>query len=290
MGEAEKAASMTQDAWNIERAKNWHLFLPPARPSPGEVVQYEQAVLSFSSNDPQPLRWGLFGATPEIRSLAGKYNRELLCIDKDKGVFATLRSLVNPQYTEKFICSDWVTVKHINPIDVFFADGSLNMLPPEKHEIFLKKIHDWLTPRGWLLIRIHLAGTSRFTSPQEVFSWYRKSKSKEPVFTATRTDLDMLWLEPETLKLNFVEFHKKIKLLYDAHLITPEEFEGYNKLLQFNKIDLFYTTNNRFETLVSSLFHIESIRTGEDYTRCQNHPLYILRKKTYEKKDCHPFS
>ena len=281
---------MAQGAWNIERAKNWHLFLPPARPSPGEVVQYEQAVLSFSFNDSQLLRWGLLGATPEIRSLAAKYHREILCIDKDNGVFETLRSLVNPRYPEKFICSDWLAVEDITPVDVFFADGSLNMLPPEKHEVLLRKIYNWLTPRGWLLIRVHLAGPSRFTSPQEVFAWHRKNKTGEPVFTATRTDLDMLWLEPETLKLNFVEFHKKIKMLYDEKLITQEEFEGYNKLLQFNRIDLFYTTRERFEDLVSGLFHIESIRSGEDYTGCQYHPLYILRKKIYEKKDRHPFS
>lgn len=109
---------MSQDAWNIERAKNWHLFLPPARPSPAEVVQYEQAVLFFSAHE---LSWGLFGATPEIRSLAAKYQREILCIDKDKGVFETLRSLVNPQYQEKFICSDWLAVEDINPIDIFFC-------------------------------------------------------------------------------------------------------------------------------------------------------------------------
>jgi hypothetical protein len=242
------------------------------------VVQYEQAVLSYV-NGFKNLSWGLLGSTPELRSLAAKYHREILCIDKDRGVFETLRSLVNPRYPEKFICSDWLAVEDINPVDIFFADGSMNMLPPANHKVLLKKIHDWLTPQGWLFIRIHLTGTSRFTSPQEVFAWHRKNKIKEPVFTATRTDLDMLWLEPETLKLSFVEFHKNIKTLYDKKLITRDEFEGYNKLLQFNKIDLFYTTRERFEDLVSGLFHIESVRSGEDYTGCQNHPLYILRKK-----------
>jgi hypothetical protein len=271
---------MAQDAWNIERARNWHLFLPPARPSPREVVQYEQAVLSFSLNDSQLLSWGLLGSTPEIRSLAAKYQREILCIDRDRGVFETLRGMVNPQYPEKFICSHWLAVEDITPpIDIFFADGSLNMLPSEEHEVFFRKIYHWLTPRGWLLIRVHLAVPSRFTSPQEIFARYRKSKTKEPVFTATRTDLDMLWLEPETLKINFVEFHKKIKMLYEEKLIFLEEFEGYDKLLQFNKIDLFYTTRERFEKMVSGLFQIKSICYGEDYTGCQYHPLYILRKK-----------
>jgi len=266
---------MPQDTWNIERAKNWHLFLPPARPSKGEIAQYEHVVLSFALSCQ---KWGLLGATPEIRSLAAKYQRKILCIDRSRGVFETLRAMVNPQHSETFICSDWLAVEDINPVDIFFADGSMNMLPTEQHETFLRKIYDWLTPQGWLLIRVHLAGPSRFSCPQEVFAWNRKNKTEEPVFTATRTDLDMLWLEPETLKLNFVEFHKKIQMLYDAQHIILEEFEGFNKLLQFNKIDLFYTTRERFGNLISGLFNIKSVRYGEDYTGYQHHPLYILRK------------
>lgn len=269
---------MTENAWNTERAKNWHLFLPPARPSQGEMAQYEQAILSYVKGF-KNINWGLLGSTPELRSLAAKYHREILCIDKDRDVFETLRALVNLRYPEKFLCSDWLAVKEMKPVDIFFADGSMNMLPPVNHKIFFKKIHNWLTPHGWLFIRIHLAGASRFASPQEVFASYRKNKSNEPVFTATRTDLDMLWLEPENLKLSFVEFHKNIKTLYDKKLITQDEFEAYNKLLRFNTIDLFYTTRERFEDLVSGLFHIESVRSGEDYTGCQHHPIYILSKK-----------
>ena len=270
---------MPQDAWNIERAKNWHLFLPPARPSKGELAQYERAVLSFSANCHQALTWALLGSTPEIRSLAAKYQHEILCIDKDRGVFETLRLLVNPQHSETFICSDWLTAENANPVDIFFADGSLNMLPPNKHEALLGKTYNRLTPRGWLLIRVHLAESSKFTSPQEVFEWYRKSKIKEPVFTATRTHLDMLWLEPETLRLNFVEFHKKIQGLYDEKRITKKEFEEYNKVLHFNKINLYYTTRESFECLVSIFFHIESVSYGGDYTGYTHHPIYVLRKK-----------
>ncbi len=200
---------MPQDAWDTERAKHWHLFLPPARPSRGEIAQYERAFLSFPTNHHQDLIWGLLGSTPELRSLAAKYHHELLCIDKDSGVFETLRSLVNPQYSEIFICSNWLTVENVKPVDVFFADGSLNMLPLPNHGDLLRKIYNWLTPQGWALLRVHMVGPSKFATPQEIFKWYRESKTKEPVFTATRTYLDMLWLEPETLRLNFIEFHKK---------------------------------------------------------------------------------
>lgn len=272
---------MVQSAWDEERAKNWHLFMPPARPSKGEVGHYERAVLSILSECPGDLltTWALFGATPEIRSLAAKYKRELLCIDRDAGVFDALRSLVHPRYSEKFICSEWLAAEISQKVDVVFADGSINMLPLPDHVDFLKKISGVLNNRGWALLRVHLMGPPRFSSPAEVFEWYRASHLKEPVFSATRTYLDMLWVEPETLKLSFVEFHKKIQKLYDDKLMTPEEFIAYNQLLQFNKINLYYTTRESFEGLAMQYFHIEGVHFGGDYIGHQQHPVYVLRKK-----------
>jgi hypothetical protein len=153
------------------------------------------------------------------------------------------------------------------------------MLPLPKHEALLRKIYDMLKLRGRALLRVHVAEPPKFSNPQEIFEWYRTSNTNEPVFTATRTYLDMLWFEPETFKLNFVEYHKKIQQLYDDKIITTEEFNSYNKLLQFNKIDLYYTTRESFELSVSNYFQIESINYGNDYTGHMNHPVYTLRKK-----------
>ena len=54
-------------------------------------------------------------------------------------------------------------------------------------------------------------------------------------------------------------------------LITKEEFEGYYELLQFNKIDLYYTKREFFAYLALDYFHIESIFYGEDHTGWDTH-------------------
>ncbi len=267
----------TQSNWNVERARNWHLFMPPARPSKGEMAHYERVVLSEAKSDSN--RWALLGSTPEIRSLASKYQRELLCIDNNADVFEALRSMVEFPYSEIFICSDWLNAQVPRPVDIVFADGSINMLPLSKHEELLKKIYDILNPQGLALLRVHLVGPPKFSSPQEVFKWYRTSKIDEPVFSATRTHLDMLWIDPETLKLNFSEYHKKIQQLYDNKFITVEEFDGYNRLLQFNRIDLYYTKREFFEHSALNYFQIESLSYGNDYSGHMNHPLYFLSRK-----------
>jgi len=95
-----------QSNWNEDRAKNWNLFMPPARPSNEEMVEYEKIV--SQGNKINHATWGLLGVTPEVRSLAARYNQELICIDRNERVFEILRSLVAPQNPyEFFICSDW---------------------------------------------------------------------------------------------------------------------------------------------------------------------------------------
>ena len=68
------------------------------------------------------------------------------------------------------------------------------------------------------------------------------------------------------------------KKLFEEQIITSEEFEGYNRLLEYNKINLYYTTLESFENSLSGLFQIEKTLLGYDYTGHLNHPIYILRK------------
>ena len=44
--------------------------MPPARPSKGEMVQYEKGVIKYGLNNLS--QWTLLGGTPEIRSLAAQ--------------------------------------------------------------------------------------------------------------------------------------------------------------------------------------------------------------------------
>ena len=264
--------------WNEERARNWHLFRPPARPSRGEVLHYAAALVDA----PRATPWGLLGSTPELRSLAGSERKPLVCIDRDPMVFSVLGELVTTPGAETFVCSDWLSATAPAPLSAVMGDGSINMLPPECHEGFLSRVHGMLAPGGLALLRVHVAAPPCFRDPAAVFAWYRSTDGREPVFTATRTHLDMLWLEPGTLRLNFGDCHTRLQRLRDAGVIEPDEFEGYHRLLQFNRIDLWYTTRRRFETLAAHWFEIESVEHGCDYTGAAQHPLYVLRRRPGE--------
>ncbi len=262
-------------AWDEERARNWHLFRPPARPSRAEVARYAAALREA----PRATPWGLLGSTPELRSLSASEGQPLVCIDRDPTVFAALGALVPAPGVETFICSDWLAAEVTEPLSVIMGDGSINMLPPERHEPFLARAHGMLAPSGLALLRVHLAAPPRFRDPAAVFAWYRTTDGCEPVFTATRTHLDMLWLEPGTLRLNFGECHARLERLHHDGVIGPAEFEGYHRLLRFNRIDLWYLTRLRFETLVAPWFEVMSVEYGCDYTSAEQHPVYVLRRR-----------
>jgi SAM-dependent methyltransferase len=265
------------DQWNALRAANWHLFMPPARPSRDEVSHYERIALSERMNSSDI--WCLLGVTPEIRSIASNYQKKLICVDKNRDVYTILQNMVEPTPREEtFICQEWLAGEFPASIDIVFADGSINMLPTNKQKPLLRKTHDMLRPGGLALFRVHILTPPMLSTPQDVFEWYRTNFPHEPVFSSTRTQLDMLWVNNETLCLNFIDFHNKIKDLRDKHIITNKEFQGYNSLLTYNKIDLYYSRREQFEAWCNDLFSIENVLYGHDYPCSANHPIYVLRK------------
>ena len=266
-----------RNEWNAERARNWHLFAPPARPSPAEVARYAEALRNVRG----PGLWGLLGSTPELRSLAAEAAHPLLCIDRDPEVYEVLGGMVTTRApAERFLCSDWLAARPEQPFSLLMADGSLNMLPPERHTALVEGMHRMLAPGGVALIRVHLAQPPAFRDPAAVFAWYRSQANGEPVFSATRTHLDMLWLEPGSLRLDFPSVHARMERLHAEGTITGAEFGAYHRLLRFNRISLWYTTRARFESLAAPAFEIEDIAFGCDYTASAQHPLYVLRRRS----------
>lgn len=258
----------------------WDRFLPPARPSSDEVEHYRRLALGHADAG---RGWALLGSTPEIRSLAARHDRQLTAIDSDPDVFDALASLVEPSCTAQLICTDWLELEPEPSWDVVFGDGALNMLPPGSHEPLLQQVHAMLAPGGVALIRVHIATPPRFSHAEDVFAWHRTRPEGGPVFSRTRTDLDMLWLEPETLRISFPDYHRRIRRLFHQGKITQDELDAYETVLEVNTIDLHYTTRGSFEEMARSYFELDSVSTGADYYGASNHPMYALRKRRFRR-------
>lgn len=266
------------EKWDEKRAMEWHLFMPPARPSSAEVLIYEHA-LQNEMRAQDNLEIVLLGSTPELRSISHQYGCSLSCVDFNATVFHILTDMVSHKGRESFYCRDWKKMDFNRQFDLVFGDGSINMVPPSKHDFFLSNIYKLLNRNGLAVLRVHVIQQPVFTDPIEVFQWYRKSKCKEPVFTATRNHLDMLWLNHLTQGIDFIDFHKRITELHAYELITDKEFNAYDRLLEFNRITLYYCKKEEFEQSANELFEIEQISYGNDHLSHSHHPIYYLRKK-----------
>lgn len=263
--------------WNLKRARAWKHFMPPARPSPGEVSIYARTVEEEAQGN--RVRCLLLGSTPELRSTIHARGHDLVCVDRDELVFRTLTGMVEHPGEELFVKSDWMDMHFEPSFDIILADGSMNMLPHSLHQRFIRNMHAALRVGGLAAQRCHLIAPPVFHEPVAVFEWYRSTCSGKPIFTSTRTHLDMLWLDKESGALDFVEFHRKIRQMYEEGKISDEEHAAYARLLEFNRITLYYSRKSEFEEQVLPFFRIEGIWNGNDYACHEQHPVYLLRRK-----------
>jgi SAM-dependent methyltransferase len=266
-----------REKWDEKRARAWHLFMPPARPSEAEVTIYEHALKN--ENDRQKaIELVVLGATPELRSLAHRFAAQLTCVDFNETVFSILFDMVSPKGKEEFYCCDWKTMDVNRKFSMVFGDGSINMLHPSQHEPFLNNMSELLVPGGIAVVRVHVINPPAFTEATEVFQWYRNNKIQEPLFTATRNHLDMLWMNRNTMGIDFNEFHNKLRKMLSDRVITDDEFGEYDRLLEYNRITLYYCEREGFEKLVCEQFKIEQVLYGKDHLSHLHHPIYYLRK------------
>lgn len=261
--------------------KRWLSLSHPIRPSKGMLSLYEKNIATAMEGKPDPA-WGLLGCTPEIRSIAGKYQAEIFCIDINPDAFYGFKEICAPSKYERFICADWLNINIDKSLDIVIGDGSMSMIPKEEHAKFLKNIHSIVKPKGYVLLRFNMINTLSFDNEEKIFEWYRRENRDKSIYYSTKPYLYALWLNDESLKLSNSEFQEKIKSLHKDGIIYDEEFEEMIECMEkFKKFEVFvqYTKKEIFEKLIFDLFKIISVDYAGDYPLHTNHPIYFLQKK-----------
>lgn len=257
-------------------AENWQKRLPPSRPSKAVVDFYERAAGDVSGRS-SGITWGLLGCTPEIRSLAGKCQADILCVDKNPAAFSAFRSLCEPSKKEKFLCSDWLEAGLHEKFDIIFGDGSISMLPLEQHGAFLASVHRMLRREGVALLRVNLAGPNA-EGPAGAFAWYRKNHPDRQIYYAVKPYLGVFCLDDGTMKVDYAKMEKLVRGLHEDGVINSEEAEAF-KSPERNRIEVHYTRKELLESSMSPYFRIEDIFYAGDIFNNLNRPVYRLSKK-----------
>lgn len=259
-------------AFDREMAERWHLYRPPARPSPGDIAIYE----SFMCERARTL---LLGSTPEIRSLARRYGHDLTAVDLDERVYRALEGLVDAPggEAERFVSCDWLEMELRAKFELIIGDGSINMLPPHRHTRLFERLARHSEPGSLLLLRAYLLDEPRFSTPGEVFARFRGTK--DDLYTATKIHLSLLWVDRETGEMSNAVFWANLQALHDRGVTTEDEHRELARIFAEDTLSVYFVKRADLEEQVSPYFVLEDTLTAGDYESHELKPILCLRRK-----------
>lgn len=231
--------------------KRFQQIKPPLRPSEMDSEFYEKFARKFANKGADML---ILGATPELRDIALKNNILPVSCDLEDNIFEAMTRLMKTSGKEEFIHSNWLDLKEDRKFDLIMGDGSLNMLPADYAEVFMKKIYNLLKNNGFFVHRFGITNEKMTLNHfKTAMQQYRKEKRKKrgkalPIFSyvfmlaeslrnnyypdLTSYDLfqqilfkDMLDEEKEEIEPFLIKnksYHPKIK---ELHYIVTKYFE-----------------------------------------------------------------
>lgn len=260
-----------------DRARHWHLFGPPARPSAREARIFQELAEAL---EPRPRRALVLGCTPELRDVAHGVGIALCCVDRSAGMFGALAALKQEDGPEEFVAGDWRALPDFGEADLVLADGSFNMLDAEGRRRLAAALAARLPPGARMLCRVHLRGEQRFQSVERIVEHHRAHPPGVPFFSAIRTDLDMLWLDPSDGALDLGEMGRRLLEMRGEGLFTDAEWSGIGPLVALNRITLHYSSRREMLEMLGGAFELLGEHVADDYPRADLHPVWHLRRRS----------
>lgn len=130
---------------------------PAASPDEIDIANYETVVKLYSLSGVAIV----LGMTPELRALASRYFRRVICAERDSGAIELFREWLDDsaRQRESIIQTDWLNLNnHIQePVSAILGDGVFgNLSDINEHRQLLLIIRNLLEPHGRFVTRMAL--------------------------------------------------------------------------------------------------------------------------------------
>ena len=247
----------------------WSRFLPPARPSAGDLAIYEKVL------DAPPMRVLLLGSTPELRSLAHRHGHDLVVVDADRESYLAMGLMVEPPGPETFVESDWLRMSFDEPFERILGDGAVNMLPCELHPALLETIAVLLRPDGLCVLHTHILDHIPCASIDEIVARHRAASAGRPFFHL-RDFFSQLWVDHATGSLANREFLARMAALLREGHITRAEYREFEHILEGDPLVLHYPRDEDIRNTASSWLRLERVVCAQDYAGARLKPFYFF--------------
>ncbi|MFH1769926.1 MAG: class I SAM-dependent methyltransferase [archaeon] len=252
---------------------NWKKAVFPARPSPEEMVVFDNLM---SKHEGQSLL--ILGSTPEFRDLGAKHNLKVTCADINPDMLEGMKQLVkHKNKDENLVKCNWLKMPfEDNTFDIVFAEQSANIIEAEFFDAFFKEVSRVLKKGGFFINKM-LVPCSR--DEKDILEQFRKER--KDIFYL----YDHLYHAEGVFDKTTSIGHGHLKPIFDRLLregkITKEEhsqfFDALGAIIDAD-LHLNVLKKEKLEPIMRNHFKIKQILFGEDFEKHMNHPIYTLEK------------
>lgn len=256
-------------------AQHWQIIKdPPVRPSNDELSIYEKHFKNLACGKKKNVL--IFGATPELRDIALKYETNVTSADISWEMLCAMNLLMKEDWHKEILVKcDWLKLPLKDSFyDIAVGDNYLNMLHWPQFEPMIRESHRLLKSGGHLLTAV-LIYSEKPDSIEGLTKQYERGQLALGDLLSFSMDATYDSKTRETSVPKHFEELDKLFNLGKVSKKTMKDLEPYRGPLTIAK-----PTEREFERLCQPYFEIIAKEYGKDYKCCQYRPIYILRKKS----------
>ncbi|KKT35759.1 MAG: hypothetical protein UW24_C0004G0032 [Parcubacteria group bacterium GW2011_GWA2_44_12] len=270
-------ALVDKKQWTKSLASQWHLFLPPARPSLSELAVIERYMLDMKKARGS-IKVAILGSTPEYCDLCQTYNVPYTCIDYNPDAFHILGGYMRYKDTDASLAvADWRTMELKDRFDIFLGDLATTVTPVSDHPAVFEKVRKHCKDGAKVLLKTALRSSNERLSHEDIFKLYRFELSHLNPFAA-------VWHEVLLADYDFTRdtMHCQTSLTclrksFEERIITPYEFEEFKKRWDvLSDFEMNVPLQREFLKTAERYFEICEIISGSDWYKEQV-PILVFR-------------
>jgi len=165
---------MIKKQWKKSVASQWHLFMPPLRPSLSELRIIEKKLIDGKKKNKE-FKVAILGSTPEYRDLCRDYDINYKCIEYDRNNFIKLGKYMRRKDSEtNLIVSDWRRMDFKDKFDIFLGDHVLAVISIKDYNNLFSNIRKHCFPNAKVILKTAIRENNKKLSYKTIFDLYRK--------------------------------------------------------------------------------------------------------------------
>lgn len=269
---------MMEKSWPLEKARDWHNQVSPARPSFFEIKIFENFVKEALKKKSKP-KLAVLGVTAEFRNLGHAYGLDVTLIEFSKDHYEILSKQPRQHKgPEKLRLEDWRAMNETEKYDLVFGDLVTNVFPKGELPKVINQFAAITARDGRCILRCWVRPADRLPDLLAEIKRHRKERDGTNLYASCAMFFYLAGYDYQNDKADFKKMIGLAAALRDSGKITGEEYHQVADRWLVERTEVAIPRKAEFEKMLRESFQIESTKcTKEVFSRFG--PIYVLRKR-----------